>query len=101
MEGLPLADGTRGGVVAREIALEEQEGEWSAAAQSWGFVLVRPRENRPHVAALCLPVGLAPAPVLTVRWTVPLRGDLPHGAMPPPELLGASHHFREGATESH
>ena len=94
-----------------EIALTERtagandlEGEgWMSSAGGWRFMLVRVKEGDGLIAAVCVWLGDADdvddeqeeggaerGPTVSVRWTVPLRGDFEPGEKPPPVILAAS-----------
>jgi phosphopantetheine--protein transferase-like protein len=99
-------------VGAGEIVLTERtpgandlEGEgWMSSAGGWRFMLVRAREGDGLIAAVCVWAGgddddveegeegegAERGPTVSVRWTVPLRGDFEPGEKPPPVILAAS-----------
>ena len=100
-------------VGAGEIVLTERtpgandlEGEgWMSSAGGWRFMLVRAREGDGLIAAVCVWAGVDDddddedeeegggaerGPTVSVRWTVPLRGDFEPGEKPPPVILAAS-----------
>ena len=65
-------------------------------------MLVRAREGDGVIAAVCVWAGdvddeeevegggAERGPTVSVRWTVPLRGDFEPGEKPPPAILAAS-----------
>jgi 4'-phosphopantetheinyl transferase len=75
--------------------------DWAASARGWRFTLIRVKRGEGLICAVCAWAGLPgsdgdaftssrSAGSVSVRWTVPLLGDLEPEAKPPPEMVAAS-----------
>ena len=97
VEGVACAsDGVDEITLTERTGAGETDGErWGASADGWTFVQLRAKRGGSLVVSVCVwDAGHRP-PRVSVRWTVPLRGDVEPGKRPPPELLASSARFRE------
>ena len=99
---------TEGGVVPSSrrgddegTASSRLRRDWAASARGWRFTLIRVKRGEGLICAVCAWAGLPgsdgdaftssrSAGSVSVRWTVPLLGDLEPEAKPPPEIVAAS-----------
>jgi 4'-phosphopantetheinyl transferase len=79
----------------------KRRDDWSLSARGWRFTLIRVKRGEGLICAVCAWAGLPgldgdaltarrSAGSVSVRWTVPLLGDLEPEAKPPPEMVAAS-----------
>ena len=79
----------------------QRRDDWSLSARGWRFTLIRVKRGEGLICAVCAWAGLPgsdgdaftssrSAGSVSVRWTVPLLGDLEPDAKPPPEMVAAS-----------